>query len=396
MKMKWIPVGILSMLGLAALACFFAWSGTWSETHSAGRRVDDTMDAARTGLNPATNRTPSSGDNSRDTHQSGAPENRGTPASEPVETPEPADQDSPAVVARGRPSQEGFTFEPDRPLVLRPDVDEHEGIMPIARVKDAYGFDQWTRTEGVLCSGLKFDVSVLGEFEVRQDKCVACFSGPEEIHGVRRSIELRRGSDTVSIVIVVALSARAAQEQFIPVVRIENEPQFHVPPGMINSIALGDVNTIGRFPGGEAQSVAFSRNNVYFSIVAKRLPSSPIPEVDPLRIAQEVESVLGLEQALTVFEFEALRPQITRFALSQKSVDSGSPKTDSCAVEYRVRSKRNAKLFVLADGTGDLQYDDRSNPSRMRALEPGSQTARLIVIDDYLLFTWADQDIEVR
>lgn len=304
------------------------------------------------------------------------------------------------VLLRGRRDQEGFDHRLSRPLVVRPEH-EHKGIVPMDRIRDAYGVSGWLRDETRLIGGFRFTPTTqtaFQTFEVIKDDTVACFSGPEADHGVVRNIELRRKEDRaqVSIRVVVALSVAAAQEQFLPVVRIEDERTFAVPRNSINTLSLGDVNVIGRFANGDANSVAFSRKNIYFSIVAKVPPSAPIADFDVLKFAQFVDEGLALEPILRPEELEQLRPAIRSFDLGSSVLDTASEKTNWSSVQYFVLTTRNAAYRVYADGTGDLLYDDRAKPSRIRGSELGQQTARLVVIDEYYLFTWADRPVQVK
>ncbi len=304
------------------------------------------------------------------------------------------------VPLRGRSDQAGFDHRPARPFVVRPEH-EHTGIVPMDRIREVYGVSGWPRDESRLIGGIRFSPAKQPEFEsfeVVKDDTIACFSGPEADHGVVRNIEFRRKEDRaqVSIRVVVALSVAAAQEQFLPVVRIEDERTFAVPRNSINTLSLGDVNVIGRFANGDANSVAFSRKNIYFSIVAKVPPSAPIADFDVLKFAQFVDEGLALEPILRPEELEQLRPAIRSFDLGSSVLDTASEKTNWSSVQYFVLTARNAAYRAYADGTGDLLYDDRAKPSRIRGSELGQQTARLVVIDEYYLFTWADRPVQVK
>jgi len=299
-------------------------------------------------------------------------------------------------------SQEEFHHAPfKRPLVpLEEDLDP-EAFVPRAEVKMAFGFDQWPRSDKRLIPGIEFspaEINGLADFVVVEDKSTACFKGPMSHHGGLREIRLRRNKDQdyVFIEMLVALSVETAQEMLVPIVRAGNPVGKRIAD---SGLALGDVNFAGRNSIGEFKSILFTRHNIYFCVRAdRRWGGESVDGVNLLAIAQAFDRKLIAAPLVSLEEFNQLRPRILSFTLTKERVAKirNNEAAGESALTYQVLSPPGFKYTLFADGTGDLQYDDRTKPTRLSAREPGIQTARLVVIDDHLLFTWADASIFVE
>jgi hypothetical protein len=300
-------------------------------------------------------------------------------------------------------TQDGFHHRPrnGKLVIDQSDLDE-EFHIPIEDVKQAFGFDAWFKPRDGLIPGFKFDVAEHPEltgFSIHSDESRACYSGDVTLHGVERRIQLRRSGDEsawIAIDVVVALSVDTAQEKMVPVLRQTQMASLRTVPPRINQLALGDVSSYQSTHDHVVKYVCFTRHNVYFSMEGQMHGGNPIRDVDFVAFAQKLDAVIQAISPVSMEELEALRPRVTRFELERDTLHGPKPETRRCAVYWDVDAPRGGKLTVFADGPDNLQYDDRANPSVIRGSTEGKHTARLIVIDEWLLFDWQDAPVEVR
>ncbi|MBX3458615.1 MAG: hypothetical protein KF696_01470 [Planctomycetes bacterium] len=295
--------------------------------------------------------------------------------------------------------QDGFYHSPPGGPLVRDTEEENEEYLPSRQVKEVIRFDDWPLTEGLL-PGFRFQLSdwpEFAEFTVHSDRRSASFEQEMAHHGVKRVIQLRRRPDRawVSIVLVVGMSAATAREQLVPRLYEWNEAALAALGTLVHLGDIGNVALISSHHDGSSKVVRFTRRNIYVSLEAGTLEGQSIPGIDLLKIARTLDAQLQQEKPVDIEQLQALRPRITRFDLSKELLKRSSEATNQCEVAWTVESPRGAGFVVFADGTGDLQYDDRANPSRIHGRAPGRETARLVAIDDYLLFDWRDVPVEV-
>lgn len=297
--------------------------------------------------------------------------------------------------------QEGFTHKPAQ-LSLVPDEAalDAELLLPRGTVKEAYGFESWPAGNGLI-AGLRFvpgECDALRTFSVLKDQARACFQGPIHGHGVVREIELRRADDNaaVSLRFVVGLSTNAAREQLVPILRVTQQDVLQANAQRINQLSVGEVNDHSSFKSGELKRVAFSRANIYVQIPADANTNAPVAGLDLLALAAELDRAIDASARVSSDELALLRPRIARFDLSATELSLVPERENRATVRWQVRQSRAGEFVLDADSNGDLQFDDRANPSTVRATSTGQHTIRLVVIDDYLLFDWEDLAIRVK
>lgn len=267
-------------------------------------------------------------------------------------------------------------------------------------VKDAYGFANWSQGTGRLVPGLKFSVEVHSElttFSLLLDRTRACFEGPRDAHGVRREIELRREQDkaAVSITIIVALSISTAQEQLVPVLHRRQEGVLASNASRINKLSLGDANDHSEFPDGQLKRIAFTRDNVYVEINADSGIHKPIAGLDLLAFATEIDRNINSIDRVGSEGLDALRPRLSKFELGANQLSLSTEKTNRCALSWSIEQARECTYSLEADSNGDLLFDSISKPTSLRGTLAGSFVARLVVIDEFLLFDWRDRQMTV-
>lgn len=294
-------------------------------------------------------------------------------------------------------TQKGFSHSRgDGKLVIEQSDLDDEFHVPIDIVRQAYGFDSWFTPRDGLIPGFRFDIAEhpeFAEFTVRFDESRAYFADHVGMHGVERHVQVRLNGTTIDMIIIVALSVEAAQKKLVPVRR---QPWMEPPRsrvGLVNQLKLGDVNIRYLTQTDDVKHVLFTRHNVYFSMYGPVLPEG---YVDYVAFAQKIDAAIQAITPVSMEELEQLRPRVTRFELEKDTLHGPKPETRRCAVYWDVDAPRGGKLTVFADGPDNLQYDDRANPSVIRGSTEGKHTARLIVIDEWLLFDWQDAPVEVR
>lgn len=331
-----------------------------------------------------------------------------SPVSAPA-TPEPPPATAPDEVSRQLPkahwlagaSQEGFTHKLAQ-LSLVPDkaaLDE-DMFLPRGTVKEAYGFEGWPAGNGLI-AGFRFAISdydALRTFSVLKDQSRACFHGPSHGHGVVREIELRRADDNaaVSLRLVVGLSTSAAREQLIPVLRATQQDVLQSNALRINQLPVGEVNDHSLFKSGELKRIAFARANIYVHLAADANTNAPVAGLDLLALAAELDRAVDASPRVSTDELALLRPRIAHFELSATELSLVPERENKANVRWQVQQSRTGQFVLDADSNGDLLFDDRTNPSTVRATSAGQYTLRLVVIDDYLLFDWEDRELEFR
>lgn len=288
-------------------------------------------------------------------------------------------------------------------LGLIPDMSQADPDAYLRRstVKNAYGFEDWPKPSEELIPGFKLSLEGYPEFrsfEVLMDRCTASFEGDITGHGVTREIELRRASDNsaISIRLVVAMSALGAREQLVPVLRVTQEPVVEANAARINRLSVGEVNDYSEFFSGDLKRVAFARRNVFLQVEAESRLNQPVPGLDLLALATEIDRRINAIDLVSATELATLRPRIVRMELGGTPLNLSSESTSRTSLEWIVAQPRPGTLQVNLDGTGDLQYGEASSPSTVRGTMPGTHTCRLIVIDEYLLFDWEDRTVLVE
>lgn len=273
-------------------------------------------------------------------------------------------------------------------------------FLPRGTVKDAYRFDSWRASSGLI-AGFRFvpsECDALRTFRVLKDQSRACFQGPIKGHGVVREIELRRADDNaaVSVRLVVGLSTSAAREQLVPVLPATQQDVLQTNAMRINQLPVGEVNDHSTFRSGDLKRIAFTRANIYVQIAADANTNAPVAGLDLLALAAELDRTIDASPRLSSDELALLRPRITHFELSAEQLSLVPERQNKATVRWQVRQSRAGEFVVDSDSNGDLQFDDRANPSTVRATSTGQHTLRLIVIDEYLLFDWEDRVLAVR
>jgi hypothetical protein len=208
-----------------------------------------------------------------------------------------------------------------------------------------------------------------------------------------RTLFLRAGDREVDAKIAVAFgSTDNAQELLVRMLAVSQLGFSSLWQRGDPALAVGDLNFVAL--GGTAAndwggSIAFVRNNV--AVVLSNFDLTR-PVIGIAALAAGLDTVITNEPDLTAAQFNALRPQVGRFAPAVPSLMSGQSTTMNVSVTDP--SGDPLQLQITSDGSVDVIASGGQTTLRSSSVT-GSIAINLLAVDASLLFTTAQAPLTV-